>query len=258
MRRFVGGAVLLLAFLPALWAQDDKKPDAKTPAEELKAIRDEFDKKFSDLRTAFTAEQDQAKKQAISDQARAMTRAYEKRFLALAQKNPKDRVAVDAISWTMARGIKGPDFEAGAEILLKHHTDKLSTVAPFLARSTSNTAEKLLKANVEASKEPSTIAQAKLQLAKFHKNLADSWEPVEGRDPAKAAAEAEKLLTEIVTKYADAANVLKLAKPDLEEIQKLSVGKTVPEIEAEDLDGKKFKLSDYRGKVVLIDFWGHW
>ncbi|HMC63847.1 MAG TPA: hypothetical protein VKI65_02805 [Gemmataceae bacterium] len=32
----------------------------------------------------------------------------------------------------------------------------------------------------------------------------------------------------------------------------------VPEIEAEDLDGQKFKLSDYRGKVVLIDFWGHW
>jgi hypothetical protein len=22
--------------------------------------------------------------------------------------------------------------------------------------------------------------------------------------------------------------------------------------------GRKFKLSDYRGKVVLLDFWGHW
>ncbi len=31
-----------------------------------------------------------------------------------------------------------------------------------------------------------------------------------------------------------------------------------PEIEAEDLDGVTFKLSDYRGKVVVLDFWGNW
>jgi hypothetical protein len=31
-----------------------------------------------------------------------------------------------------------------------------------------------------------------------------------------------------------------------------------PEIAGKDLDGKAFKLSDYRGKVVLLDFWGHW
>ena len=24
------------------------------------------------------------------------------------------------------------------------------------------------------------------------------------------------------------------------------------------LDGKPFKLSDYKGKVVLLDFWGFW
>jgi len=36
------------------------------------------------------------------------------------------------------------------------------------------------------------------------------------------------------------------------------VGMTAKEIEGEDIDGKQFKLSDYRGKVVLLDFWGHW
>ena len=36
------------------------------------------------------------------------------------------------------------------------------------------------------------------------------------------------------------------------------IGKAAPEIEWEDLDGKAFKLSDYRGKVVLLDFWGNW
>ncbi len=38
----------------------------------------------------------------------------------------------------------------------------------------------------------------------------------------------------------------------------LNVGKVAPEIEAEDIDGVKFKLSDYRGKVVVLDFWGDW
>ena len=38
----------------------------------------------------------------------------------------------------------------------------------------------------------------------------------------------------------------------------LKVGKPAPEIQAEDIDGQGFKLSDYRGKVVLLDFWGHW
>ena len=37
-----------------------------------------------------------------------------------------------------------------------------------------------------------------------------------------------------------------------------AVGKAAPEIEGTDLDGKKMTLSSYRGKVVLIDFWGDW
>jgi hypothetical protein len=36
------------------------------------------------------------------------------------------------------------------------------------------------------------------------------------------------------------------------------VGQLAKEIEGEDIDGKRFKLSDYRGKVVLLDFWGNW
>ena len=35
-------------------------------------------------------------------------------------------------------------------------------------------------------------------------------------------------------------------------------GLMAPEIEGEDLDGVRFKLSDYRGKVVMLDFWGDW
>jgi len=36
------------------------------------------------------------------------------------------------------------------------------------------------------------------------------------------------------------------------------VGDVAKEIEGEDIDGQRFKLSDYRGKVVVLDFWGNW
>src|SRR5258708_33451426 len=48
------------------------------------------------------------------------------------------------------------------------------------------------------------------------------------------------------------------AKSELYEIHQLSTGKVAPEIEGEDVDGKKLKLSDYRGKVVVLVFWGEW
>ena len=48
------------------------------------------------------------------------------------------------------------------------------------------------------------------------------------------------------------------AKGQLHEIRNLAVAKVAPDIEGEDMDGVKFKLSDYRGKVVMIDFWGDW
>ena len=38
----------------------------------------------------------------------------------------------------------------------------------------------------------------------------------------------------------------------------LAVGQPAPEIEGMGLDGKPMKLSDYRGKVVVLDFWGDW
>ncbi len=35
----------------------------------------------------------------------------------------------------------------------------------------------------------------------------------------------------------------------------LSKGKPAPEIRGRDADGEMFRLSDYQGKVVLLDFW---
>ena len=38
----------------------------------------------------------------------------------------------------------------------------------------------------------------------------------------------------------------------------LLVGARAPDFEAVDADGVAFKLSDYRGKVTVVDFWGFW
>ena len=35
-------------------------------------------------------------------------------------------------------------------------------------------------------------------------------------------------------------------------------GRPAPEIEGVDAQGRTFRLSDYRGKVVVLDFWGNW
>ena len=40
--------------------------------------------------------------------------------------------------------------------------------------------------------------------------------------------------------------------------EKFGIGQVAPDISAVDLDGVAFKLSDYKGKVVFLDFWGDW
>ncbi|HEV2293643.1 MAG TPA: redoxin domain-containing protein [Tepidisphaeraceae bacterium] len=48
------------------------------------------------------------------------------------------------------------------------------------------------------------------------------------------------------------------AKGQLVELRQRAVGKPAPEIAGIDLDDKPMKLSDYRGRVVLLNFWATW
>jgi hypothetical protein len=68
---------------------------------------------------------------------------------------------------------------------------------------------------------------------------------------------AEKDLREVAALTKD-EKILARAKDGLFEIEHLQIGCTVPEIAGVDVEGTPFKLSDYRGKVVLLDFWGFW
>ena len=68
--------------------------------------------------------------------------------------------------------------------------------------------------------------------------------------------------TRIAAEYGDVARGRRMLKDSSEMAIKnltvLAVGQPAPEIAGEDLDGVAFKLSDYRGKVVMLDFWGDW
>jgi hypothetical protein len=59
-------------------------------------------------------------------------------------------------------------------------------------------------------------------------------------------------------KLPDGVTVAEKAEPELFGIRHLSVGQVAPDIEGADQDGVRFKLSDYRGKVVLLDFWSEY
>src|SRR5262249_26997327 len=48
------------------------------------------------------------------------------------------------------------------------------------------------------------------------------------------------------------------ARMQLKELQFHAAGKPASEIDGIDLDGRPLKLSDYHGRVVLLNFWGTW
>ncbi len=45
---------------------------------------------------------------------------------------------------------------------------------------------------------------------------------------------------------------------ETEEESMLPIGSFAPEIVGKDVNGKAIKLSDYSGKVVMLDFFGNW
>jgi thiol-disulfide isomerase/thioredoxin len=48
------------------------------------------------------------------------------------------------------------------------------------------------------------------------------------------------------------------ARSALHELHALAIGKVAPEIAGEDIDGRPMKLSDHRGKIVVLMFWATW
>ena len=86
------------------------------------------------------------------------------------------------------------------------------------------------------------------------------------QDPKALVAEAEALLKAIADNCSDVPHPYlretlgTAARWELEELRNptFAVGKLAPEIEGTDAEGKSFKLSDYRGKVVVLTFSANW
>jgi hypothetical protein len=88
-------------------------------------------------------------------------------------------------------------------------------------------------------------------------------ESLHRQDRAEVGREVEAIFERAAEQYGDvklpyADTVGVKAKADLHEIRHLSVGKEAPDIDGVDEDGKRFRLSDYRGKVVLLYFWSEY
>ncbi len=286
--RPIGIGLLTLLLVPAARALDDKdKPDKKaSPAEQLRTLEQEFRKAQEPIleraRKAKTVEE----RAALLEEMMQLPAKLAPRFVELAEKNPKDPAAVDALLWVVRSVEYGKGADKAIEMIISNHLadPKVRLVLAEMSHSQSAAAERLLRAAVKAA-DAETQAAGTFALGLYLKNRAEfpgllasldkatlnSIEKTYGKqflddikkiDSDKLRTEAEALLETVEKKFADVKldgrPLGELVKPTLFEMRHLSVGKVAPEIEADDLDGKKFKLSDYRGKVVVLDFWGNW
>ncbi|MGC4043762.1 MAG: hypothetical protein QM758_08140 [Armatimonas sp.] len=74
---------------------------------------------------------------------------------------------------------------------------------------------------------------------------------------ARKKPEALALMKQTVGKYPTTTAAAD-AKRTIFELENLQIGMVAPEMTGKDETDTPFKLTDYRGKVVVLDFWGFW
>jgi hypothetical protein len=136
----------------------------------------------------------------------------------------------------------------------KSARNAMNVVLTQLSRSGSAGALKHLRA---AQKIAPKDVQGRIALA-IGQSLRTQYEKAyqeKSKTADKLLQEAEATAKQTALDYPELA---RQTKDFLFELQHLTVGRPAMDIAAEDLDGTPFKLSDYRGKVVVLDFWGNW
>jgi len=258
--KWIYAAALGVALLgaPAMAQNEPPGGAASPPAtapdsgqQQFKQISAEFDAAMK----AFSAEYGKAKTQEernkLYPSKYPKAEEYANRMLPLAKADPKSPLARDVYVW-----IASHDQDKLANEALGHLAGNFATdpavarqIVPQLQWSDSPEAEKLLRAAMEQSSNRQQKGVAQLTLGTYLKNR-------------NRTADAEKLLDDVAKNYADVkvgrSSLADQANNVLFEVRNLAIGKTAPEITGESVDGKPMKLSDYKGKVVVLDFFGDW
>ncbi|MBI3099486.1 MAG: redoxin domain-containing protein [Planctomycetes bacterium] len=181
------------------------------------------------------------------------------KFQDLAKKGRKSEAGAEADLWIIQNarfaGAEGQKALAGAvEDAVENHlpSPKMEAVAGALrygAYSLPDRGESALRKIMNRSSVKEAKAAAMFTLATM---ICD-----DDSSDAKEKTEARELLESLAKDYPGTRYATQ-AKGYLFELDNLQIGKTAPDFTAKDQDDKTFKLSDYRGKVVVVDFWGFW
>ncbi len=286
----IGPVLTLLLAVPALAAKDDPKDEPNTPQEQYQALLKENAKALKAWQAASNAAKTPEEERKIFDEMHP-TRRLAPRFLALAEMNPKDPVAIDALLWVVTNDRFNSDKTDARRqalgILLRDHvqSEKVGAICESLGYAFDKASETAIRTILEKSPHSEVQGRACLALVHYltrrlylaekvkqHPELVTkSLEELDKeyvqelyrQDATKVTAEVEAILNRVVEKYADVklpdrGTMGERARAELFDIRHLAIGKIAPEVEGEDLEGTKFKLSDYKGKVVLLVFWGNW
>jgi thiol-disulfide isomerase/thioredoxin len=258
MRQLMFAACLVMLIQAPLVRADDKPANR---AGEVKAIQTDFTKEQQEWAKAMrAAKTDDEKKEA--GKKRPAVAEYVKRAQKIVDDDPKDDAAFDALMF-IARN----DFAHRAktfETLAEHHASnaKISQVCMMAGQSGET---KFLESMLEKSTDHKAQGMACYFLGNAFHNQAGS----KAEKAASLDEKAEQYLTRVEKDFADvelrpalgqnpAITLGSMAKRVLFEIRNLGIGKTAPEVVSHNLEDKEVKLSDLRGKVVILDFWATW
>ncbi|MCE9562425.1 MAG: TlpA family protein disulfide reductase [Planctomycetes bacterium] len=264
-------AALAVCLCSLAGALDDKKADEKpTPAEQFKAVQKELQETGSSLQKEFQAAKTDEEKNAIREKFFALRPKFAEKALAIALADPKDPTAFEAALFALNMGGATPVAEKAADLIGGAFADN-PKLKPLLS-SLGDTAggQKLLKMIYEKTVDKETKGSTLYYLASGLLSEADyprSGPPMPADKQTAAFKEAETMLNRAAKEFGEVEvsgrggskqAIAKAVEGQLFFLNNLTVGKVLPDSVAETLDGKKAKISDYRGKVVVLDIWATW